>query len=355
MLHLNDPPDSGTADAPWISTRHIQSAVMFLASRGLPCDVWLAQAGVAPQALRDADGRTELAAVERLLSIVQRELAAPCLGIEMARSISPASFGVLGFLFQASSTLGDLLATLVRYNGLMSNVGLTQLSPGPGTVTLSWACLAGGPAFQRVGAEFILGACSVIIRTLAPTLPRPVVVRFRHAASEEVHQRLSDHFMCPVHLQQPDNAIVIPVSLLGVHLPHGDAELKAMLDLRAQHLLESRASPRSVLDDVRRHVRQALMQGPPVRQDIAKRMGLSESTLHRRLQEERCNFQGLVDEVRLQVATHTLSQGGVSASTIANRLGFSSPQVFTRWFRQQTGLTPGLYRTQAVAQEEPQT
>ena len=344
-----DSPDPERAGTAWISIRHLQRGMVYLASRGADCEAWLERAGLSPACLNDGDGRVSLVAIERLLAIAQEELDEHCLGIEMARSISPASFGVLGHLFQASSTLGDLLSSMVRFNGLMSNVGHSSMRHGPGTVTMSWECLAGGPVFRQVGAEFILGACSAMTRMLAPNLPRPVAVRFQHAAASGPAQAiLTRHFDCPVHMRQPDNAIVIPAVLLNTRLPHGDAELKPLLEQRAQALLASRAQRPSLLDETGRHIRLVMARGAPiVRHDIARRLGLSESTLHRRLQDQGTSFQDLVDGVRLQLAVHTLAQGSVSASVVANRLGFSSPQVFTRWFRQQTGLTPGRYREQA--------
>jgi AraC-like DNA-binding protein len=354
MLVVSDTEDTNQAGTAWVSIRHLQRLAAYMAMRGADCDAWLMQAGIAPACLNDGDGRVSLAAIERLLGIVQQSFDEPSLGLELARTISPASFGVLGHLFQASGTLGDLMASMVRFNGLMSNVGLSSMRHGPGTVTMSWACLAGGPAFRTLAAEFILGACSVMTRTLAPNLRRPVVIRFQHAAANDrAHAVLTRYFECPVHMQQPDNAIVLPASYLSCKLPHGDAELKAVLEQRALALLASRAQRPSMLDEVKRHIRIVMARGAPIiRQDVAKRLGLSESTLHRRLQDQGTSFQDLVDAVRLQMATHTLAQGSVSASMIANRLGFSSPQVFTRWFRQQTGLTPGSYREQAVVRRD---
>lgn len=354
MLAVSDTEDTNQAGTAWVSIRHLQRLVVYMASRGADCEAWLTQAGISPACLGDGDGRVSLAAIERLLAIALQSIEEPSMGIEMARSISPASFGVLGHLFQASSTLGDLMASMVRFNGLMSNVGLSSMQHGPGTVTMSWACLAGGPTFRALAAEFILGACSSMTRTLAPNLRRPIVVRFQHAAlNDRAHAVLTRYFECPVHMQQPSNAIVLPASYLSCKLPHGDAELKAVLEQRALSLLASRTQRPSLLSEVQRHIQLVMARGAPiVRQDVAKRLSLSESTLHRRLQDQGTSFQDIVDAVRLQMATHTLAQGSVSASMIANRLGFSSPQVFTRWFRQQTGLTPGSYREQAGIRRE---
>lgn len=337
---------------PWISNRHVQRAAAYLAARGFDADAWLAKAKLAPGCLHDGDGWVSLVAVESLVDVAVHQFDEPHFGLSLAHNISPASFGVLGHLFQACSTLGDLLTTMTQFNGLMSNVGRSSMQRGPGTVTMSWACLAGGPLFRAVAAEFILGACCAMARTLAPRLPNPIVVRFQHGApNAHAQERLAQHFDCPVHMQQPDNAVVLASALMDVRLPHGDAELKALLELRARKLLAARSQLRgSLLDDAKRHIRLLMVRGQPiVRQELAQRLGMSESTFHRRLQDKGTSFQDVVDAVRLQAATHTLAQGSVSASAIANRLGFSSPQVFTRWFQRQTGLTPGRYRDQALS------
>lgn len=335
--------------ARWVSVRHLQRAVTCLAQRGVDTTALLNQAGLSPSVLDDADGRVDLAALEHLLHVVERDLRIPHLGLELAQSITPAAFGVLGHLFQACGTLQDLLGTMVRFNGLMSNLGHSSMRHGPGTVTMSWSCLAGGEAFAQVAAEFILGACSVMTRTLAPGLPRPVVVRFRHAGPHaQAMERLVQHFDCPVHMQQPDNAIVIPLASLNRRLPYGDIELKALLEQRAQSLLAARQQRTCFADDVRRQISLTMARGSPApRVEVARRLGLSESTLHRRLRDVGQHYQSLVDAVRLQMATQSLAQGCMSTSLTAQRLGFSSPQVFARWFRLHTGLTPGQYREQA--------
>jgi AraC-like DNA-binding protein len=99
-----------------------------------------------------------------------------------------------------------------------------------------------------------------------------------------------------------------------------------------------------------RHIEQVMVRGaPPSRGIVARRMGYSESTLHRRLQAQGASFQGLVDVQRLNHARQSLANGEASVSMLSQRLGFSSPQVFSRWFRQQTGFSPGQYRDKTVA------
>jgi AraC-like DNA-binding protein len=354
-FETSDHPLAPSSHPGWVSARLVQSAMLFLASRGVSVQTCLQATHIDAQSLQDPDGRVPLADVERLLRVVQadhQDLNLGSLGLAMARSISAASFGVLGHLFMASSTLGELMQTLVRYNGLMSSFGRSELRHGPGTVTLSWRAQGGvGPALQHLGAEFVLGASREISKVLAPRLPPPLVVRFQHAELDASgRDALSQHFECPVHLGQADNAIVMPLAWLQLRLPHGDQELATLLHQRAQHLLAARSQQACVVAEARRHIALAMPKGTPNRLEVARRLGCSESTLHRRLQEQGTTFQLLVDAQRLSQAQDALARGELSASSVSQRLGFSSPQVFSRWFRQQTGFTPGQYREQAAAE-----
>ena len=330
---LDDPVAPQPAAGGWVSARLLRTAMQFLASRGLdPADA-LQAAGMEIHLLHDLDGQVPLLQVERLLVVVRRQLALSSLGIEMARSGCPASFEVLGHLFMASSTLGGLLETIVRYNGLMSHFGWTELRHGPGTVTLSRRAPGRGadPAARgrRVRDGCLPGALSMV---LAPRLPPAVTVRLRHEDGDPaVHDELRRFFGCPVHLGQPENAIVLPAAWMKIRLPHGDDELSLLLHQRAQCLLASHSRRPCVVAQACQHIAQAMKsKGPPSRTAVARRMGCSESTLHRRLRAQGTSFQALVDEQRLSLAQQSLADGAPRVSEISQQLGFSSPQVFSR-------------------------
>ena len=48
-------------------------------------------------------------------------------------------------------------------------------------------------------------------------------------------------------------------------------------------------------------------------------------------------------QLRLQEAKYLLREGGLTVSEIADRLGFSSPQYFSRFFSQREGMSPAKY------------
>jgi AraC-like DNA-binding protein len=76
-------------------------------------------------------------------------------------------------------------------------------------------------------------------------------------------------------------------------------------------------------------------------QDIAAGLGLSKASLYRRLADEGCGFEEVLDALRHRMALHYLSGRKVSVNETAYLVGFSDPTAFSRAFKRWTGATPG--------------
>ena len=86
------------------------------------------------------------------------------------------------------------------------------------------------------------------------------------------------------------------------------------------------------------------VHGVPGIADIAAGLAMSPRTLQRRLAEEDCTFQAVVDEARHSLATRLLSETPYSLAEIAFLTGFSEQSAFTRAFKRREAQTPGAYR-----------
>jgi AraC-like DNA-binding protein len=78
--------------------------------------------------------------------------------------------------------------------------------------------------------------------------------------------------------------------------------------------------------------------------DIAKRLGFSARSFHRRLADQGVSFQSLTEETRREIAVGMLRDEAYALSEIAFLTGFSEQSAFTRAFKRWTGVTPASYR-----------
>ncbi len=80
--------------------------------------------------------------------------------------------------------------------------------------------------------------------------------------------------------------------------------------------------------------------------ELAKETGYVRDALSRKLKREHgLGLRALRDQERLQAAQSALLVAD-SIAEAATRAGFDDPNYFTRWFRKQTGKTPGDWRGQ---------
>ena len=87
---------------------------------------------------------------------------------------------------------------------------------------------------------------------------------------------------------------------------------------------------RVLLDSDLEHIRAA---------DVARRLGVSGSTLRRHLLAEGTSYQQLLNAVRVHRCYKSLSRRWVPGKCLAADLGFSEPNSFYRAFNRWTGKT----------------
>lgn len=93
-------------------------------------------------------------------------------------------------------------------------------------------------------------------------------------------------------------------------------------------------------------------EGQPVSiRDIARHMYLSERQVQRITHEAYGVSVGrLIQTIRIKQAKEHLKNGDVSVSKVAERLGFSSPQSFCRFFAREEGVSPTQWRESILPQ-----
>jgi transcriptional regulator GlxA family with amidase domain len=109
------------------------------------------------------------------------------------------------------------------------------------------------------------------------------------------------------------------------------------------------AASNPFLLEAERAVRQA-GEGPLTAQALARALGASERTLHRRLKEASGETpKSFIDRVRFEAARVLLETTGHSVKQLAASSGYADETSFRRAFQRYSGMTPGAYRNWARA------
>lgn len=332
---------------PWISASHIQHFIARAEAMGIDVAPWLRHAGLNREQLDNADATVPAKLLEDALEQLSEQYPETAIGLELATDVQAATFGVLGLLSQSCARFHEVLDLVTRYNGLLSNIGHTRIHHHPGRVDVEWCCLAGGPHLQRHACDYVLGSFVVLARALLPHgYHLPIEASFPGPKPDSPNQlnHYQALFQCPVNFEQSRAVLTIDKAVLQAPMRHSNIQIRKMLEEHASDLLRRRQTHLSVCDTAKQLIIASLGERVPDKAQIARQMGMSARTLHRKLQEEGTRFQALLNQTRIHEAREQLSDNTRELASVSSALGFQSRQSFMRWFKQQTGITPGQYR-----------
>ncbi|QMU59594.1 MAG: helix-turn-helix domain-containing protein [Boseongicola sp.] len=123
-------------------------------------------------------------------------------------------------------------------------------------------------------------------------------------------------------------------ALFGVFEP----ELRARLDELERDT--------QVTDRVRAVLMEAMPSGQPEVKEVARRLGMSQRSLQRKLNGEGTNFQAELQALRERLARGYLADTTHTSSEISFLLGYEDPNSFIRAFSGWTGTSPEAMRSQ---------
>jgi AraC-like DNA-binding protein len=95
---------------------------------------------------------------------------------------------------------------------------------------------------------------------------------------------------------------------------------------------------------VRSRLRNLMPRAQAVAERVARSLGISERTLHRRLSESGTSFQDVLDQCRIEESERLLLQGKLDFAAVALALGFSDQAAWNRFFRRLRNMSPTAWQ-----------
>ena len=303
----------------------------------------LQSAGLDPDAPPDPKVMITDEAYYGMLEGMAHQTDVTALPITTGASMRCDEYGALGLAWKAAPNLLGSFSRVERYARLWTSVveyELRRIERG----TLFILHRAGPRRLgMRLSNEATLASAVSIARQVSPVPVIPIEVSFKHAAptSRDAHEA---YFGCPMRFDSADDALLLSDETLMQPNILGDEGITQFivshLDAEMAQINEDANLVRRTKDSIAR----ALSEGLPKMADVAKGLGLSVRSFHRRLAEHGASFQNLTEETRRELALGMLRDERYSLSEIAFLTGFSEQSAFTRAFKRWMGQTPANYR-----------
>ncbi|EOZ4918104.1 TPA: AraC family transcriptional regulator [Pseudomonas aeruginosa] len=311
-------------------------------------EIFLQRYHIDPRLLGDEDARVPLRSFIEVLENAASVLSCPDFGLRMAHYQDVHVLGPIALIARSAATVGQALEEIVRFIGYHSpGIRLELDSSEPETSRLRIDIRLPGAIQPRQLQELALGVAHNTMKLLCGSSFRAQAVLLRGISPLPI-TRYRRYFNAGILKGQDCNALVFHRSQLEQAIELRDPLLYRTL---VQYLSAYAARPK----DLRSQVEFLILRMLPTQRCrlplVAEQLGLHERVLQRRLAEQGCGFDDLLEGLRKERADCYLAERDMSMSQVAGLLGYSEQSVFNRACRRWFGMAPRARRRKLLERE----
>jgi len=316
--------------------------VRALEARGVDAAALLREAGCDPALFQNPEARIRTDVAQRIFELAERETGDPCFGLDVGQQVRGVALHAVGYAWLASATLLDAMQRLVRATRVLADVWRAELRDEPGGVRFVVGYLPARPVRPYSRQDAVLAGIVKLCRITYGDAFAPLEATVQREAPA-CAQRFADWFRAPIVWGAPSVSILCRRDDLERPLATTNPGVALASDkLVADYL--ARLDRGDVIAQVKRQLLGDFPAGTPTQGAVARAIGLSARTLHRRLAEAGTSFEKLLDETRRELAAEYIRRTDYSVGEVAYLLGFAETSSFNRAFRRWNGRSPSEFR-----------
>ena len=281
-----------------------------------------------------------------MIELMAGQMDVTQLPLIVGQAMRPDEYGALGLAWKAAPNLLGSFSRVARYWRLWTSFTQYELRHTDDGVLFVEHRNGGRRLGMRISIEADLASGVSLSRQVSPRPFSPLAVYFKHKApgTTEHHEV---YFGCPVHFGAEMDAMLLSHHALAAPNVLGDEGITQFLVSHLDQELSKIDDTPPLQTKTKNEIARALSEGLPKMAEIARRLGLSVRSFHRRLSEQGVSFQTLTEETRRDIALGMLKDDRYTLSEIAFLTGYSEQSAFNRAFKRWTGSTPATYRKNA--------
>ncbi len=242
----------------------------------------------------------------------------------------------LGYLLANSPDLRSGLRNFAEFHNVLATNHLEFVeTAGGGRVEFSYPVTISNVVQFT---DFVLMRFVIRIRAMAGNHWRPVSVGFMHRQPTDMseHER---RLGSRIAFNQPVNSVTISAATLALPSPNADPQLFRLVKRYCEEEVERQKAVNHPLNGIREAMIRCLQHGGFGPKHVAKELGLTPNSLHRRLKAEGTSFLRLLDDTRRCLTHRYLMESSLKLTDIAARVGYSELSAFSRAARRWFGTS----------------
>ncbi|MEM1152143.1 MAG: AraC family transcriptional regulator ligand-binding domain-containing protein, partial [Pseudomonadota bacterium] len=257
-----------------------------------------------------------------LLEAIADEIDVTGLPVKVGHSMCCDEYGALGLAWKAAPTLRGSYMRVERFARIWTSIVAYEIQPlDDGIVWIEHR--AGERRLgMRLSVEADMASAVSISRQVSPVPFRPDAVYFKHAAPRTLKHHEA-YFECPVHFEAQYDGLAISNQALDQPNKLGDEGITRFLLPHLEGELSDVKDEPTLGEITKDAIARALSEGPPKMEEIARGLGFSARSFHRRLADHGLTFQMLAEETRRELAEGLLRDEQYTLADVAFLTGFS--------------------------------
>jgi AraC-like DNA-binding protein len=298
----------------------------------------LKNTGIDPKALSSPDTLISLDQYAAVVSNVHRFANDPAVAFNIGKSMKLSDFGLVGYAMLSAQTLRDATDVWIRYgNSLVGQYVQTSWGDSDNGHELSFLSVVDTGMLHRFETELAIVGGMIVVQDLTGT--KPVFDSIDFTYPQPPHVSLYKKIMkCKLRFDAPKTVVRITEPAFDTPVKTTNPDLFALCAENCSNVMTLLPNASDLLFQLRTLFLSNPSQLPDL-DDASKKLGMSASTLLRRLEQAGYSYQRIKDEFRFDLCREYLRSGHMAPKKVAYLLGFSSPSNFRRAFKAWSGVT----------------
>lgn len=278
-----------------------------------------------------------------MIELMAEQMDITRLPLIVGEAMRPDEYGALGLAWKAAPNLLGSFSRVARYGRLWTSFTQYALQETDAGLLFVEHRAGARRLGMRISIEADLASGVSLGRQVSPRPFAPIEVYFQHAAPKTTEHHEA-YFGCPVHFGADQDAMLLSHQSLSAPNILGDEGITQFLVSHLDQELAQIDDTPTLQTQTKNQIARALSEGLPKMADVARGLGMSARSFHRRLAEQGLSFQTLTEETRREIATAMLQEESYALAEIAFLTGYSEQSAFNRAFKRWMGVTPAAYR-----------
>jgi len=305
--------------------------------------------GIQPQQFFKFNSRVSFDKFCRLLELISTIADDDTIGLKYGIHSKRGGTGPFGFALNAAPNFQEMLKFFAEYAHIVVDMDRCDLHFTGSRFAIHWAY---SPLITKIDQYVDYTAAATIgvfesysrrrVEPLAAQLKRPA------PANSKLHRQV---FSRKLIFEATDNSFEFSAELLNIENPTSDARLFGYMRERCEDISNSMQRNKDLITLLKAELARNLVTNDIRIEKIAKRFGMSERTLQRRLAEANTNFWILLDDVRREISWGLLRETDFTIAEIGKQLGYTTQTSYSRAAKRMHGKSPKAIRAAAISKQ----